>query len=222
MLKPYQENIKKIENEIQKIGYEIVEANNISLNALKSNDLSLLNDVNLSIKTLSLRSSEIDNLIVKTLALYSPEAKDLREMVSFLKVTNELLRAGSNSKMFVKTFKKYFTENIEQKAILEYSIPLLKASNSALEIAVSSIKVTNELELETLHKNVSVEENKTDDLYVMVEKSILKLITKNIDISKDYFEVLSSLRRLEKTADRAVSISNLIVYAKLGGTIEQS
>lgn len=222
MLKPYKKNVEQIKNEIYEIGQEIIHANKISLSALKENDLSMLKDVSLSIKTLSVKSNEIDNLIVKTLALYSPEARDLREMVSFLKITNEILRAGANAKTFVKTFKKSFSDDLNKHTILEYAIPLLKASNLALQTAVELIKETDEKIVEAGYKKVTVEESKTDDLYAMLEKNILKLITKNIDLSKDYFEVLSSLRRLEKTADRAASIANLLVFAEVGGTIEQA
>ena len=222
MLKPYTDNIEKIKSEIFEIGQEIVHANKISLSALKENDLSMLKEVSLSIKKLSIRSNEIDNLIVKTLALYSPEAKDLRELVSFLKITNELLRAGANAKTFVKSFKKSFSDDLDQHTILEYAIPLLKASNLALQNAVEMINETDEKAIEEGYNKVSVEESKTDDLYAMVEKNILKLITKNIELSKEYFEVLSSLRRLEKTADRAAAIANLLVFAELGGSIEQA
>ncbi len=50
MLKPYQENIEKIKNEIFEIGEIITHANKVSLSALKENDLSMLKDINLSIK----------------------------------------------------------------------------------------------------------------------------------------------------------------------------
>ena len=222
MLKPYKENVQKIKEEVYSIGQEIVYANKISLSALKENDLTMLKDINLSIKLLSSRSNEIDNLIVKTLALYSPEAKDLREMVSYLKITNELLRAAANSKSFIKTFKKSFTDELDKHLILEYAIPLLKASNQALEIAVKLVKEDDEKTIESDFHKVCVEESKTDDLYAIVEKNTLKLITKNIELSKDYFDLLSSLRRLEKIADRAASIANLLLFAQMGGTIEQA
>ncbi|QDF27787.1 phosphate signaling complex PhoU family protein [Halarcobacter anaerophilus] len=222
MLKPYEENLQKIREEIYGIGEEIIYANKISLSALKENDLSMLKDVTLSIKNLSIKTNEIDNLIVKTLALYSPEAKDLREMVSYLKITNEMLRAGANSKIFVKTFRQSFTNDLDKHSILEYAIPLLKASNSAFEIAVSLLKETDDKAIEAGFRKVSVEESKTDDLYAIIGKNTLKLISKNIELSKDYFDVLSSLRRLEKTADRAASIANLILFARVGGEIEQA
>ncbi|WP_321313807.1 PhoU domain-containing protein [Halarcobacter sp.] len=222
MLKPYEENVQKIKEEIYRIGQEVIHANKISLSALKENDLTMLKDVNLSIRTLSVKSNEIDNLIVKTLALYSPEARDLREMVSYLKITNELLRAGANSKSFVKTFKKSFTEELDKHTILEYAIPLLKASNLAFETAVNLVKESDDKVIEAGFHKVSVEESKTDDLYAIIEKNTLKLITKNIELSRDYFDVLSSLRRLEKTADRAASIANLLLFAEVGGSIEQA
>ncbi len=222
MLKPYQEKIETIKNEIFEMGEIVTYANKVSLSALKENDLSMLKDISLSIKKIAIKSNEIDNLIVKTLALYSPEARDLREMVSFLKITNEITRASTYSKTFIKTFKKSFTDDLDKHTILEYAIPLLKSANLALQTSLDMIKETDDKIIEEMFNKVSVEDSKTDDLYSMVEKNILKLITKNIELSKDYFEVLSSLRKLEKISGRASSIANLLVFAEVGGEIEQA
>ncbi|AXX91226.1 PhoU family transcriptional regulator [Malaciobacter molluscorum LMG 25693] len=221
MLKTYEDKVEIIRNEIKQIGQFVLKANKISLKALKDHDISLFNDIDLSLKKLVSRSNEIDNMIVTTLALYSPEAKDLREMVSYLKITNELVRAGSNSKTFIKTFRKSFSEELDETAILEYAIPLQKAAANALEITLSMLDEHNEKIIEESFNKVLVEESKTDDLYAMVEKNILKLITNNYELSKDYFNLLSSLRRLEKCADRASSIANLIIFAHIGGELEQ-
>lgn len=222
MLKPYEDSINKIKNEIYEIGEMIVHANKISLSALKENDLSMLKDVSLSVKKIATKSNDIDNLIVKTLALYSPEAKDLRELVSYLKITNELTRASACAKTFVKTFKKSFTEELDQDTILEYAVPLLKSSNLALQTTIEMIKEEDEKIIEESFNKVTVEDSKTDDLYAMVEKNIFKLISKNIELSKDYFEVLSSLRKLQKVSGRAHSVANLLVFAEVGGEIEQA
>lgn len=222
MLKPYEENINKIKEDLFEIGQDLIQANKVALSALKEDDLSMMKDISLSISKLSSKSNEIDNIIVKTLALYSPEARDLRAMVSYLKITNELVRAGANVKSFVKQFRKSFSDDLNKKTILEFAIPLLKASNLALQIAIDMVKEHDDKLLDELYHKVSVEESKTDDLYAMVEKNILKLITKNKELSRDYFDILSSLRRLEKTADRAASIANLLLFAEVGGEIEQS
>ena len=220
MLKPYIENINRIKEELLSMSDEILHANKISLFALKENDILMLKDVNLSAKKLSKKSSEIDNLIVKTLALYSPEAKDLRHLVSYLKITNELLRTAVYSKSFAKNFRKSFSPELDEQTILEYAIPLIKSSNLALHLAIEMIGEENENIVEQKFNKVLVEDSKTDDLYSMIEKNILKLISKNIELSKDYFEVLSALRRLEKISSRATSIANLLVFAEVGGNLE--
>ncbi|WP_368028941.1 phosphate uptake regulator PhoU [Arcobacter sp. s6] len=222
MLKTYESKLQNIKDEIQKIGVDVIEALELSLKALKNNDIEALKNIEITEKKLLIKSNEIDNIIVTTLALYSPEAKDLRRLVSFLKITNELVRTGSNVKDFGKKFKKSFSEDLNTGTILEYAIPLLKSALLSLQTSISIIDETNPKHIEEKYHRVIVEESKTDDLYLMIEKNILKLISKNLDLSKEYFDILSALRRLEKVADRAVSIANLLQFAQVGGDIVQS
>ena len=222
MLKTYETKLISIKSEIQKIGVDVVEALEICLTALENKKIEDLKNVDLTEKKLLIKSSEIDNLIVTTLALYSPEAKDLRQLVSFLKITNELVRTGSNVKAFAKMFKKSFSDDLNTTMILEYAIPLLKSALLSLQTSISIIDETDAKHVEEKYHRVVVEESKTDDLYLMIEKNILKMITKNLDLSKEYFDTLSALRRLEKVADRAVSIANLLQFAQVGGDIVQS
>ena len=222
MLKPYEIKLQSIKEEILNIGVDVIDALELSLKALKDGNIDDLKNVDITEKKLLIKSNEIDNIIVTTLALYSPEAKDLRQLVSFLKITNELVRTGSNAKDFAKKFKKSFSEDLNTGTILEYAIPLLKSALLALQTSISIIDETNAKHIEEKYHRVIVEESKTDDLYLMIEKNILKLISKNLDLSKEYFDILSALRRLEKIADRAVSIAKLLQFAQVGGEIVQS
>ena len=222
MLKPYEIKLKSIKEEIQKIGVDVVESLEICLRALENKKMEDLKNVDISEKKLLVKSNEIDNIIVTTLALYSPEAKDLRQLVSFLKITNELVRTGANTKDFAKMFKKSYSDDLNTAIILEYTVPLLKSALLSLRTSISIIDETNTSHIEEKYHRVIVEESKTDDLYLMIEKNILKLISKNLDLSKEYFDILSALRRLEKIADRAVSIANLLQFAQVGGDIVQS
>ena len=222
MLKPYEIKLQSIKEEILNIGVDVIDSLELSLKALKDGNIDDLKNVDITEKKLLIKSNEIDNIIVTTLALYSPEAKDLRQLVSFLKITNELVRTGSNAKDFAKKFKKSFSEDLNTGTILEYTIPLLKSALLALQTSISIIDETNTKHIEEKYHRVIVEESKTDDLYLMIEKNILKLISKNLDLSKEYFDILSALRRLEKIADRSVSIANLLQFAQVGGDIVQS
>ena len=222
MLKPYAAKLENIKSQITQISVDVIEAIEISLRALEDKKIDELKNIEITEKKLQQKSNEIDNMILTTLALYSPEAKDLRQLVSYLKITNELVRTGSNAKDFAKMFKKSYSQDLDTAIILEYAIPLLKSALLSLQTATSIIDEHDEKQIEEKYHRVVVEESKTDDLYLMIEKNILKLITKNLDLSKEYFDILSSLRRLEKIADRAVSIANLLHFAQVGGDIVQS
>ena len=222
MLKPYETKLKNIKEEILKIGVDVVEALEICLKALEEKKIEDLKNVEITEKKLLIKSNEIDNIIVTTLALYSPEAKDLRQLVSFLKITNELVRTGANAKDFAKMFKKSYSEDLNTPMILEYAVPLLKSALLSLRTSISIIDETNTAHIEEKYHRVIVEESKTDDLYLMIEKNILKLISKNLDLSKEHFDTLSALRRLEKIDDRAVCIANVRQFAQVGVDIVQS
>lgn len=222
MLKPYEEKLKLIKSEVEKLGLDIVEALEVCLKALNERKIENLKNVEVSEKKFLVKSNEIDNLIITTLALYTPEARDLRRMVAFLKITNEIVRTAANTKDFAKMFRRSYSEELNTNTILEYTIPLLKSALLSTKTAISIIDEQEHSKVEEKYQRVIVEESKTDDLYLMIEKNILKLITQKLDLSKDYFDLLSSLRRLEKIADRSVSIASLLQFAKLGGDIVQS
>ena len=222
MLKPYEEKLKLIKSDVEKLGLDIVEALEVCLKALNERKIENLKNVEVSEKKFLVKSNEIDNLIITTLALYTPEARDLRRMVAFLKITNEMVRTAANTKDFAKMLRRSYSEDLNTNTILEYTIPLLKSALLSTKTAISIIDEQEHSKVEEKYQRVIVEESKTDDLYLMIEKNILKLITQKLDLSKEYFDLLSSLRRLEKIADRSVSIASLLQFAKLGGDIVQS
>ena len=222
MLKPYEAKLINVKSEIQQIALSVIDSLELCLKALNDRRIEDLSNVEITEKKVLAKSSEIDNIIVSTLALYSPEAKDLRRLVSFLKITNELVRTAANTKDFAKNFKKSYSNDLDTAIILEYTIPLLKSALLSLKTSASIIDEHDEKQIEEKYHKVVVEESKTDDLYLMIEKNILKLIAQKLDLSKEYFDILSSLRRLEKIADRAVSIAKLFQFAQIGGDIVQS
>jgi len=221
MLKNFEIILRQIKDEISIMGQKVVYANELSLKAITTSQPKLFSQAKSELNNLSHTSNKIDNLILKALALYSPEAKDLRALVSYLKITNEIVRAGTNTKSFIKSFSKSLHTEVDFDNILEFSIPLQKASIGAIKTSINIIGMEDTENIEKNFQKVQVEESKTDDLYAMIEKNLLNRISDEIELSKDYLDILSSLRRLEKVADRAASIANLLVFAQVGGEIHQ-
>lgn len=219
MLVNYKEKLDEIKKNIKEIGHNLIEANIIIINALKDCKLDKFNEAKLAIKNTSNKTNEIDNDIITTLALHAPEAKDLRTMVSYLKITNELVRACSNTRSFIKGFQEV-CKKVDIKTINEYAIPMQKSTVEALEFAVKMFDIDCVDEIQEYFNKVLIAENKTDDLYEMIENTLIKQADKADNFSR-YHQMLSSLRKSEKVADRAISIASLLLFANNGGEIHQ-
>ena len=279
MLPQYKEKLDEIKAAVSEIATGLCKANTKILEAMSECNEEEFMSAREFIRNVSSKTTDIDNNIVKTLALYSPEAKDLRLLVAYLKITNELVRASSNTRSYIKGFTKTceqldkqiineyaipmqratvealthmveminnedsdevqelyskvrassntrsyikgFTKTCEQldkQIINEYAIPMQRATVEALTHMVEMINNEDSDEVQELYSKVLIAESKSDDLYDMIESSILANEKQKEDFSTTN-KMLSSLRKSEKIADRALSIASLLLYASIGGDI---
>ncbi len=222
MLPTEKEKLQTILDEIMTLGQSTLSVNQLILEKLEQCDPCRINEIKrLPKKERYDRIDAIDNLIIKVFALYTPEARDLRELVAFLKITNEFDRIANSSNSFIRDFPAALSDDVDKDFILEYAIPLQKSSVSALFHALKLLELEDKNSVDDCYKTVVVEESKNDDLYKIIEKSLLKKINDDVHLTKDYQDIMAALRRLEKIADRALSIANLLHYAKLGGVINK-
>jgi phosphate transport system protein len=221
MLQNFEEKKHLIRDEVFHIGNSILNANKEVLEGIEGDNVAKVSNAKDNLRNITNIINDIDNEVVTLLALFQPEARDLREVVAYLKITNEMNRAATNTKNFIKAYlSQYNNDDIDTKEVNEYSIPLLKATIAAFDAAISMIYPKDIEEIHKLYNIAVVEESKTDDIYGMVEKDILKYISSYYELSQDYLALLGGLRKLEKVADRAASIANLLLYSKEGGELQ--
>lgn len=219
MLNNFKRNLEKIETDVKEIGQGLVKANELIISALSDCDEKKFEEAKLNIKNISNKTASIDHEIITTLALHQPEAKDLRKMVAYLKITNELLRASSSTRNFISGFQDVCQE-VDIKTINEFAIPMQKSTVEALQWTMKMIDIDCTDEIGECYNQVLICENKTDDLYEMIETSLLQLAHETNQFSK-FHQMLSALRKSEKIADRAMSIASLLLYANKGGELHQ-
>ena len=220
MLDNYKKEIISIKSSIKEIISSILEANKTFLSAaLNECNEEEFNKAKFYLKNFSQRIEDVDNDIVKILALFTPEAKDLREVVAYFKIDNELLRASSNTRSLIRGF----VENcrlVDRSIINDYLVPLQRSAIRALEMTLKMMDMDDVDELKDLFHSVIVEEDKTDDLYAMLEKKIIENIKESDDFTRVH-KMLRAFRRSEKIADRTISIANLLLYIQDGGRLRK-
>jgi phosphate transport system protein len=221
MLSTEKEKLKTIVEQIKALGQSTLSTSEDILEALKNCDSSCdMSQIHVLTKEQRYEAiDEIDNLIITVFALYSPEARDLRLLVAYLKITNEFDRIAKQCNAFIRDFPNAIFSDIDKDFILEYAVPLQKSSVNTLNSVVNLLAEKDKDQIQELYTEIVIEESKNDDLYKIIEKSLLKKMKKELHLSYEYQSVMAALRRLEKIADRALSIANLMHYAKIGGEL---
>lgn len=219
MLAKYENKLIEIKESIAEIGNGIITANKMILEGFENCNIEMFNEAKSFIQNISNKTNTIDKDIITILALQSPEAGDLRSMVAYLKITNELLRASANTRNFIKGFVNVCGD-IDVLTINNYAIPMQKATVEALEYAIGMMKVDCVDEIQEYFNKVLIAESKTDDLFELIEADLLRQ-AKELEGFDTYNRMLSALRKSEKIADRAMSIASLLLFAKIGGEIHQ-
>ena len=215
MITKFEENLEEIKGKISTIGDGLIRANELLLEAIQDCNEEKFTEAKSHIKNISSKSDDIDNIIIKVLALYTPEARDLRQVIAYLKITNELSRACSNTRSFIRGFTDV-CKDVDFETINEYAVPMQESTVKAVSQSIAMINIDDEDEIREIYNDVLIQENKTDDLYEMVERN-LSLQADGSNSFEKFHKMLRALRKSGKISSRAISIANLLVYAKVGG-----
>jgi phosphate transport system protein len=220
MLPKYEQKIKDIQSMIAELMKQVVEANEIALDAYKTHDHNKYDAVKGVLKSIDAEANAIDNEIVKTFALFGPEAQELRMLVAYLKLTNELLRIAEGSKKYARRMKEHCETDCNLIPFDDIVIKLHTTTLNAMKYIAECFNNAGECNVEELYRKIMVEESKNDDLFSILEKEIMTQIMGEQELSVEYVRVLGTLRKLERACDRSVNIANLLLYAARGGEMQ--
>lgn len=220
MLPRYENKIKEIREAIINSLHDISNASILTLDAYKNRDNEKFNSIKEELLQLQSNANILDNEIIKTFALFGPEAQELRMLVSYLKMNNELVRIGEGVKKYARRIQEHCKGESNLEPLDATIILLHKTTINALMYISDCFKNIDTCDIEDMYRKVMVEESQSDDLFDILEKDILKQITKGEELSMEYVRVLGTLRKLERCCDRTVNVAKLMLYAERGGEMK--
>ncbi len=220
MLENYEKILNKSQSRVLELAKDVLKAYQLAFEAFKESDIGKATQARDILKNSHDRNSKIDNEIIKTLALFSPEAKDLRIVIAYLKITSELTRMSDYIRSFAKNTKMQISGEMSLKSIKEDSISFQNGTLKSLQAAVDAI-ISDSIEtLESLYRKVNVEESKCDDILSILEKNIIQQICVTPEEAGELVTFLQNMRKLERISDRSVNIVKLAYFAQKGGKLK--
>jgi phosphate transport system protein len=219
MLPNHENKLIEIREMISTLLHDILLSSKQSLEAFEKNDRDIYASVRAKINTIKVITDNIDTKTIQTIALFGPEANELRDLIVYLKMTNEIDRVVDSIDKYCKRFSDHILEEYNLIPFKNTIVHLHKTTLTTLEYIYDFFMDIEHSNAHDLYRKVFIEESINDDLFSIIEKDMLALIMTNSEHSMEYINVLGTLKNLERIADRGVSIASLLVYAQKGGEL---
>ncbi len=196
-------------------------ANEIALEAVESWNIEGLQKARAEIKDFKSITEKIDNDIVIIFAKFTPSARDLREMVSYFKITSALNRIQNNTNSYIKNMQTVLMENNpDLREFINDSLRINRCTIKAFEYTIEMLNTfEDDDKIKKLNSKIAVEQSKTEDIYSLLEKEIVQKMS-DADINvQEYFNLLKYFRKNLKIIDRLETIAQRVIFARMGGKL---
>lgn len=221
MLPQYHDARHAVRDTVIDLLKNLAETNQLALDAMKAKDTKALEDARLGLKEMALVTEKIDNDVVLIFAKFTPGARDLRELVSYLKVTSALNRIRNNINSYLKNMQGVLDENNNDiNLLIEDSLRINKCTVDAFDYAIEMMNTfEDDDKIKKLASKIAVEYSKTEDIYSLLEKDMVQKMNDSEANAQEYFNLLKYFRKNLKIIDRLDSIAHRVIFARIGGKL---
>jgi len=202
----FDEELKSLKEKVLKLGYMVEDAIRDSIKALVERDSELAKEVIRNDHLINALDVGIDEECVRLIALRQPMARDLRFITTTMKITTDLERMGD------------FAVNIAERAMELNEEPLLKPFVNIPKMAeIAQSMVRDSLDAfvtgcSRLPYEVIKRDDEVDDLTVKNFQELLALMIRDPKIIPLAVKRTYIAKYLERIADHATNIAELVVY----------
>lgn len=183
-----------------------------AVDALYNQDIAEAKQVIIDDKRLDKLDNDINDGVILLIAKQQPVAKDLRRLISYIRISSDLERMADNAKNIAKS-TIHLGENNQ--------IDIHPAINKMQEKAIEMIDLTIEAFLNEdilLAQKLSEMDNIVDSLYGKVIKEMLEETAVSQREKQYIIQMALSVRYIERIGDHATNIGENIIYLVKGVT----
>lgn len=203
--------LNNLQNMLESMALYAEEAVRLSGKAVDEVSISTASQVIAGDEKIDGMEIQIEEECLKILALHQPVASDLRQVITILKVNNELERIGDlavNMAERVGSLDSYKESNVEK---IEFG-EMLHISCDMLKDALRSLVNHNIV----LAQDVIERDEKVDKIHRENYAIVKEFMLKYPECAQYYLNGLTISRCLERIADSATNIAEDVIYLESG------
>ncbi|MCF7824958.1 MAG: phosphate signaling complex protein PhoU [Candidatus Marinimicrobia bacterium] len=184
------------------------------MKALITRDINLAKRIIKRDKDIDAKEVEIEEDCLKIFALYQPVAKDLRYLVAFLKLNNDLERIGDLASNIAARAK-----SLAKKEALEIPVEIPKMAEIVQKMLKDTIDALVDLDGAKATRVLDTDD-KVDEMNSTMYAIVGEKIQKNPELVDSWMQILGISRYLERIADHCTNICEDLEYM-LSGRIQR-
>lgn len=206
----FQQELHEVQDRLVDIAGLVVHAITDAVEAFNKSDVTLAEAVIVRDNKIDDAVIALDELAIAIMARQAPVAKDLRIVVSALRISASLERMGDMAEHIAQLARYRFPEKVVPKSVR----PTFKEMGALdIQMATMLVELLKTEDIAIAHK-IRDEDDKVDALHLSVFETVLSdSWSQGTEATVD--ATLAS-RYLERFADHAVSIAKKMVYLTTG------
>ncbi len=203
--------IVELKNLILSMGGSVEKALELAIKALKDRDVEAFQKVHEIENHVNEDHVRVDNACMTFLAKQGPVARDLRLIISIIKINSDLERMGDQSVKIAYTGKDYLSRQPIAESIVDIDRMSVLARKMVKDSLDSFVR-----EDETQAKAILLMDDEVDSLKRKVFSDLtayIKLNPGNVDAALDLILIA---RNLERLGDHATNIAEDVIFVSTG------
>ena len=208
ILKQFEDDLLKLKGNVLNMGSRAQENLRNAVNGLMNRDMEMCNRAIVDDEEVDQLEILVDHEGMMIIAKYSPVARDLRRVVSTMKVSQNLERLSDQACNIAKRARKISANaEIPETTSLQ---PLYELVSGLVRDAIDAF---TRGDVEAALK-FDERDEEIDSTYKEISKNITKRLEQDAEHTKDYVDLLFIVRFLERIGDYAVNIAEDAVYSE--------
>ncbi|MFZ5808205.1 MAG: phosphate signaling complex protein PhoU [Chloroflexota bacterium] len=210
MRKSFEENIRKVKDDIVTLGNMVEEATVQSVEALKARDLSAAQNILEMDKRINQMRFDIEREIMLLIATQQPMAHDLRLLASCFEISSELERMGDYAKGIA-----VINLRMGDQPLLKPLVDIPRMAQKATEMLHRALEAFIQEDI-TAAQQIPLEDDEIDHLYNQVYRELITYILADPTTIERANWLLWAAHNLERMADRITNICERIIFISTG------
>lgn len=185
-----------------------------SVVVLKKQDIKLAQEVINNDDKIDDLQRKIEKKCIKFMATESPLARDLRKIYTTSKIVTDLERIADYAVDICKIAKR-----IEGQNIIQEIEPVWEMVDVAIEMIKGSVEAFIDGDIDKAYE-VCALDDKIDELYRGMFKSILKSMAKDENIINQGTQILFASKYIERVGDHVTNICEWVIFSANGSYVD--